>query len=210
MKKTKKQNKKQTKLQRAINWKKHHKRAFVALVILLLFLIFWLIWHKPMADMFDSIFGTSKPVASQKSDRGLTIGELPTIEDDGQPSNGNGLTGTSTNGQTRTTTGTTGSTSTTTTNNTTNNTTNSGSGGGSGSGGSTGAGVQVTLPGIYGSILSGQSEDQIVNLGIGEPSCLVTVALLGEQKVCTWTQGGDSVIVTLLNDQVVAKTKLGF
>lgn len=203
-----------TPLQKIEYFKKHHKRLFIALLLLIAFLVVWFIWRKPMDEMFSNLLGLSTPSKSQQSSTGTEISKLSTVGDGttGSGSSGGGSTSTSGTGTGNPTRGTSSTTSTTT-NSTTNNTYTSGNGSGSGGGGggSTDPGTsQAGLINAYGSIYTGQREDQLLGLGMGQPNCLVTVVLLGEQKVCTWTEGNATVIVTLLNGSVVTKTKLGF
>jgi cytoskeletal protein RodZ len=195
-------------LQKVKDFKKHHRTWFYIILALLVLLILWLILHKPMSDAFSDIFGTQTPAKSQKSASGLKeVDKASPIADTsgGQDEGGGGSGGTS---------GSTQRSTSTTTNNTTNTSTTTTNGGGSGgSGGGNTPGDTTDENGLinaYARIYNGQSETQLLGLGIGQPNCLVTVALLGEQKVCTWTEGNANVVVTLLNGNVVSKTKLGF
>lgn len=197
-------------LQKITNFKKHHKRLFIAILLLIAFLIAWLIWHRPMTDMLSSLMGNPTPTKSRTASKSAEISQLSPI-DDGSGSSTSTNGGGQTSGSTSTTSNGTSrngtSTSTTTNSSTTNNTYNTSN---NGSGGTTPTPEQTGLINAYAQIFNGQREDQLLGLGIGQPNCLVTVVLLGEQKVCTWTEGSASVIVTLLNGTVVSKVKLGF
>lgn len=200
-------------LQKIEKFKKQHKRLFIASLLLIAFLLAWLIWHKQMTDMFDNLLGISNPSKSQTSGSGLEVSKLNTIDAGTGSSGGGGQTGgTGGTGSSSPTRGSTSTSSTTNNSSTTTNTYNTGSnGGGSGGGGGGSTGTDQTgLINAYASIYNGQTENQLLGLGIGQPNCLVTAVLLGEQKVCTWTEGNASVIVTMLNGSVVSKTKLGF
>ena len=100
-------------------------------------------------------------------------------------------------------------TTTVTTSNTTNTTGNSSN---SGTTGSTGGSDTATgsLANFYAGVSTGQSENQLISLAGGAPDNCTTVdvAILGTQQVCTWADNSGSVVVTLLNGQVIAKQRV--
>jgi hypothetical protein len=90
-----------------------------------------------------------------------------------------------------------------------------GSGGGGGGGGDDGGGGVLPdegiLPEFYAEVGNGDTLPQLLTIAGTPDDCIeTTIVLLGLQKVCTWANDESSVIVTLINDQVVAKTKLDF
>lgn len=85
-----------------------------------------------------------------------------------------------------------------------------GAGGSSGGTGSTGGGSLIDLAESYNEIESGDTYSQVSSL-IGDPKdCIQTLlAVIGLQKVCTWSSDGTSMIVTFIDDTVVSKTSIG-
>lgn len=67
------------------------------------------------------------------------------------------------------------------------------------------------LPEFYASIGNDDTLSRLVTIAGTPDDCIETqLVLLGTQKVCTWYNNESSVIVTLLNDVVLTKTKVGF
>lgn len=98
---------------------------------------------------------------------------------------------------------------------TTNITYNNGGGGGGGNGGGGGGGDEdqscsTTLASLFDSIRNGQTEAEVVKAACQlTPKCTaLNTGVLGGQKICTFTEGKNQVIVVLVNDQVVAKSNV--
>lgn len=174
-----------------------------------LILALLLSWWQPIESTLDRIVGLSNaspPASAANSNTGtkdtaVTITTTPTGA--GSP----GATET-VNLKTPTTASTSsGSPSTPSTSNTT--TTTSTTSTGTSTTGTSGGG-STPLTNFYDSIGTGLTKNQLVNLaGSGPTGCTdATILQIGTQEVCTWTQNGSSVVVTMLNGQVVAKQEI--
>ena len=69
-----------------------------------------------------------------------------------------------------------------------------------------------TMSTFYANVSNGQTKQQVVGSASTDPNgCTQTnLTTLGSQEVCSWSSGNKSVIVTMLNDRVIGKTKTGF
>lgn len=180
----------------ARGWKHHGKLRWLATAAVALLLIFW-IWHKPLTRAYDAFLGRNP--ASQLAPG--TLANQPAVATTSIPgSSGTQAsqtkTGTDTSVSHDSTTSTTSTDATAPTNPTTPATP------------TTTPTSPSSLNNLLAGVTTGQNKSQLISLAGTTPNTCNLIPLLNEE-VCTWLNDGQSVVVTLLNGQVIGKTQVG-
>lgn len=196
-------------------WHVHHRWLVWLLVGVLLLWIIWMLWSVPIMKMLSSAFDTGRTEQQVASRTAAGTSDSNSGTGATTPSSGSTTNTTSTTTTTRGSSTTGQPSSTTTTGTTPGVSTPTGTPPSSGGNGlSVGAttGSSAGLVDFYAQVGNGQNEQQLISLAGSAPTGCSTlqVALLGNESVCTWSNKNTSVLVTLLNNQVVSKAKIGF
>lgn len=185
-----------------------HREAIAWVLVVILLLLLLLAWHKPISNFFGDLTGKKSTSKGVKT----TAQFLPVAGDAATST-----TGTGTGGGTSATTNRS-TTSNTTTNRTTTSPTTPTTGGPD-PGPTPTTPTAPTTPSsnpsslLFANILPGQSLNTVVDIAGTQPNggCTTTqIPILGTQQLCTFSENGRNVVVTLLNNQVIAKAKAGF
>ena len=70
----------------------------------------------------------------------------------------------------------------------------------------------IDLNKLYNSVQVGKDKDHLVDVSTAAPSNCSTfqVPTLGAEEICTWVNGNRAVLFTILNDNILAKSKYNF
>jgi hypothetical protein len=181
---------KRTKKQDKVREEKHVLWLLIAIILLLLYLLFaqHFGWWPNARPKLGTAFYTNLSANVAK----------PSTASSGSGDTNSSDTGTDTNSSGGTNTGG-----------------NTGGNGGGGGGGTTTPAADSSIVSFAANVDVGNTKEQISGQanGLGQGCAVIAsadVTQLGNQEVCTYTQGDKVITVTYLNDRVVSASKSGF
>lgn len=175
---------------------RHRRKFYYAIGVLAALLVIWLLWHKQMTNMWHNLFDDPNTTSAVNKLSDLGAGGLSSAGTGGGSNQKSGLSD-STKSQENAKTTTTTTTTTTNTPSTPDSTPTDSS----------------NLLRLATNATVGMNLGQLNSLaGVAPTSCTdISLTSLINQTVCTYTQNGQSVVVTLQNGTLVGTPiKLGF